>query len=165
MATTDATVDFDVAFINELIQYLPSHLISDPKQVATIKYLAKHGLLQRDRFYEYALAENSGGKYDMCSEDARDFTDDSDAKSVTLNFRESSYEPQVLVTGIRNKIGPLRVMAYDPRFGSFRYYFIFEYESIRNYGRIEFGVNSNSKYNNGECGFELNSFDELAKML
>jgi hypothetical protein len=165
MATTDATVIFDIAFINELVQHLPSHLISNPKQVDTIKYLAKHGLLQRDRFYEFALAENSKGKYAMCSEDARDFTDDSDAKSVTVNYRESNGNGgKVLVTGIGNKVGALRVMAYDPAADNFRYYFIFDYESVRDYGRIEFPVGGNSKYNNGECGFELNSFAELAEM-
>ena len=165
MATTDATVQFDVAFINELVQHLPSHLISNTKQVDTIKYLAKHGLLQRDRFYEFALAENSKGKYTMCSEDARDFTDDSDAKSVTVNYRESNGNGgKVLVTGIGNKVGALRVMAYDPAADNFRYYFIFDYESVRDYGRIEFPVGGNSKYNNGECGFELNTFAELAEM-
>lgn len=165
MATTDATVEFDIAFIDELIQHLPPHLISNPKQVETIKYLAKYGLLQRDRFYEFALAENSGGKYTMCSEDARDFTDDTDAKSVTVNYRESNGNGgKVLVTGISNKVGALRVMAYDPAMQNFRYYFIFDYESVRSYGRIEFPVGGNSKYNNGECGFELNSFAELAAM-
>lgn len=165
MATTDATVEFDIAFIDELIQHLPPHLISNPKQVETIKYLAKYGLLQRDRFYEFALAENSGGKYTMCSEDARDFTDDTDAKSVTVNYRESNGNGgKVLVTGIGNKVGALRVMAYDPAMQNFRYYFIFDYESVRSYGRIEFPVGGNSKYNNGECGFELNSFAELAVM-
>jgi hypothetical protein len=165
MATTDATVEFDIAFIDELIQHLPPHLISNPKQVETIKYLAKYGLLQRDRFYEFALAENSGGKYTMCSEDARDFTDDTDAKSVTVNYRESNGNGgKVLVTGIGNKVGALRVMAYDPAMQNFRYYFIFDYESVRAYGRIEFPVGGNSKYNNGECGFELNSFAELAVM-
>lgn len=164
MATTDATVQFDVAFINELVQHLPAHLISDPKQVETIKHLASHGLLQRDRFYEYALAENSQGKYTMCSEEKRDMTDDSDAKSVTVNYRESSNGGKVLVTGIGNKIGALRVMAYDPAQDNFRYYFIFDYESVRAYGRIEFPVAGDSKYNNGECGFELNSFAELAAM-
>jgi hypothetical protein len=165
MATTDATVEFDIAFINELVQHLPPHLISNPKQVETIKYLAKYGLLQRDRFYEFALAENSGGKYTMCSEDARDFTDDTDAKSVTVNYRESNGNGgKVLVTGIGNKVAALRVMAYDPAMQNFRYYFIFDYESVRAYGRIEFPVGGNSKYNNGECGFELNSFAELAVM-
>ena len=162
MSTTDAGVEFDVAFIDELIQYLPAHLVSDPAKVETMKYLAKHGLLQRDRFYEYALAENSNGKYTMCSEDARDFTDDSDAKSVTVNYRDSANRGSVIITGIGNKVGALRVMAYDPATKTFRYYFIFDYESVRRYGRIEFSVNGRSKYNNGECGFELNSFAELA---
>jgi hypothetical protein len=101
----------------------------------------------------------------MCSEDARDFTDDSDAKSVTVNYRESNGNGgKVLVTGIGNKVGALRVMAYDPAADNFRYYFIFDYESVREYGRIEFPVGGNSKYNNGECGFELNTFAELAEM-
>lgn len=165
MATTDATVQFDVAFINELIQHLPAYLISNTKQIETIKYLAKYGLLQRDRFYEFALAENSGGKYTMCSEDARDFTDNTDAKSVTVNYRESNGNGgKVLVASIGNKVGALRVMAYDPAMQNFRYYFIFDYESVRSYGRIEFPVGGNSKYNNGECGFELSTFAELAAM-
>lgn len=165
MATTDATVKYDIAFIKELYTYLPEHIKSIVGAEHIIGYLSAQGLLQRDRFFEVALAENSDGKYVMCSEDARDFTDGSDAKSVTVNYRnkDGRITPNVIITNIRNKVGGLRVMAYDEINDTFRYYYIFDYDCVRAYDRIEFSILSNSKYNNGDCGYELNSFDELAK--
>ena len=165
MATTDVAVKYDIAFIEELYEYLPKHIKSIAGSEHIISYLSSQGLIQRDRLFELALAENSNGKYIMCSKAARDFTDDSDAKSVTVNYREKDgrITPNVIITNIRNKVGALRVMADDEINEEFRYYYIFDYDSVRAYDRIEFSILSNSKYNNGECGYELDSFAQLAQ--
>lgn len=162
MASTDKAAEYDLPFVNLVYKYLPENLKGSGKKM--IMEWAKAGLIQRDRLIEFAMAEASGGLYGVVSEEGRDHCDGTDTKTVTVNYRTSNnFRENVIITNISNKIGPLRVVAYDPRREEFRYYFIFDYERVRNYNRIEFDINSYSKYNNGECGVELSSFEELAK--
>ena len=163
MSSTDKAAEYDLPFINMAYEYLPENLKGSGKKM--IMAWAKTGLIQRDRLIEFAMASASNGLYGVVSEDGRDHCDGTDTKTVTVNYRWNGNYPKdnVIVTNIANKVGPLRVVAYDPKRENFRFYFIFEYESVRNYNRIEFDIHSNSKYNNGECGIELYSFEELAK--
>lgn len=162
MASTDRAAEYDFPFVELAYKHLPENLKGSGKKM--LLEWAKTGLIQRDRLIEFAMANASNGMYGVVSEDGRDHCDGTDTKTVTVNYRTSNnYRENVIITNISNKVGPLRVVAYDPRKEKFRYYFIFDYESVRNYNRIEFDINSNSKYNNGNCGIELNSFEELAK--
>lgn len=159
MATTDLNAKFDEKFVVEFNNYLPKDL-----KVKITPSLLSSGFYQRDRIMEFACANTSGGMYTVTSEDCRDFSDNSDMKTITLNRRKSSTTPKAIITAVKNKVGPLRVVALDPDTNEFRYYFIFDFEGVRNYDRIEFNPYGTSKYNNGECGIECSSFEELAKI-
>lgn len=161
MATTDQGVIYDIEHVKALIPNLPKPLVGDPK---VFQRLASAGVLQRDRLFELALVHCSRGGFQMDSVNGRDFTDGTDAKSVTVNYRPDTGRPSIIITNVKEKEGALRVMALDPMTNTFRYYFIFDYDSVRNYDRIEFGLDSNSKYINGECGYEVDSLKELAKI-
>jgi hypothetical protein len=159
MATTDLVAQYDEAFVDNIYDHLPENITQEISKSAFMN-LAKNGFLQRDRLIEFAMAHASDGMYGVTSEDKRDHSDDTDTKSVTVNYRAN--QSNVIVSNISNKVGPLRIIAYDPATKSFRYYFIFNYDRVRSYDRIEFNIHSNSKYNNGRCGYELSSFKELA---
>ena len=159
MATTDYNVNFDVIYIREFSKYL-SKDYAFPNNNAK---LMNSGMIQRDRLMEIVCADLSGGKYEMISEDKRDFSDNTDMKTVTFNYRPAAAgRPQVIITNINNKIGPLRVVALDPKTKKFYYFVIFDYESCRNYDRIEFSPFANSKYVNGECGVQFDTIQEMA---
>ena len=163
MASTDKAAEYDLPFVDLAYKYLPEELKGSGKKM--IMEWAKAGLIQRDRLVEFAMASASGGMYGVVSENGRDHCDGSDTKTTTINsrFNRAYWKENVIVTNISNKVGPLRVVAYDPERKNFRFYFIFDYDNVRDYNRIEFDIHSNSKYNNGECGIELSSFEELAK--
>lgn len=163
MASTDKAAQYDPYFVDLAYNYLPEEFKGSGKKM--LMTWAKAGLIQRDRLVEFAMAEASNGLYGVISEDGRDHCDNSDTKTATINYRSSGSSPRenVIVTNINNKIGPLRVVAYNSRKNNFKYYFIFNYENVRSYNRIEFDINSCSKYKYGDCGIELNSFEELAQ--
>jgi hypothetical protein len=160
MATTDHNAVFDYYFVKEFAKYTPKDVRQELMNVSDAFIMS--GLIQRDRMMEFACAEQGYG-YEVQSADQADFTNGDDMKTVTVNYRPSSPDGNVLITGIKNKIGSLRVVALDPKTTKFRYFIIWDFESVREYGRIEFGFKSpKSKYINGECGIELNTFQELA---
>ena len=157
MATTDYNVEFDKKYIREFNKYLPEAI-----QVPTTDEFLDSGIIQRDRLMEIACAAVSKGKYEVISEDGRDFTDGSDMKTVTINQRLSQKNANVIITSIKNKTGPLRVVALDPVSGEFHYIVIFDFESCRNYNRVEFTMSKRSKYLNGKCGIKFDTFEEMA---
>jgi hypothetical protein len=161
MATTDLAAQYDSAFVELFYEHLPVD-ITEGMNKESFMWLAQNGFLQRDRLAEFAMSSASDGLHEVVSEEGRDHTDDTDTKTVTVNHRMTG-RSNVIITNISNKVGPLRVVAYNSATGNFHYYFIFDYDRVRGYNRIEFDVFSNSKYNNGECGIELSSFKELAK--
>jgi hypothetical protein len=125
MATTDNNVQYDVRFIEELIPYL--NLSAEETKV--MRKLAAQGWLQRDRIVEDAMAQQSKGLFEMASKEGMDFSDQSDAKSVVSNIRNNnqqrgdwthSYE----VRNIGNKVGALRVIAYNKILDKFHYFYI-----------------------------------------
>lgn len=164
MATTDYNAELDVPFVREFGQFLSNDELREWLENAPICAIGS-GILQRDRMMEMVTADQSGGRYTVVSKDAYDFSNGDDMKTVTVNYRQSGSKfGTVIITAIKNKVGKLRVVALDPKTGKFRYFIIWDYESVRNYNRIEFSANPNSKskYTNGQCGIELNSFKELA---
>ena len=156
MATTDYTSKFDKKIINHIKPYLP-------KDYAICDKMIQDGMYQRDRLVELALSRESKGLYKMDSRDNWDFDDYSDAKSTTVNYRESQGpNGSIIISGVKNKI-TLRCLVYDPKRDTIRYIVIWKWN--KNINRIEFTANliADSKYINGECGIELNSFTELAQ--
>ena len=161
MATTDVTAVFDAAFIREFSKQAPENMASW-FALMPIEVMGS-GVIQRDRLLEIILAFLSNGAYEIDSKDGWDFSDYTDMKTVTVNYRASAAgKGQVLVTSINNKVGALRVVIYDPMSEEFRYVFIWDYETCRNYSRIEWTLNANSKYTNGTNGIEVSSIHELA---
>jgi hypothetical protein len=160
MATTDHNAVFDFHFIKEFAKYTPKQIRKDLMMLSDSTIMS--GIIQRDRMMEFACAEQGYG-YEVDSKDEADFSNGDDMKTVTVNYRPSAPEGKIIITGVQNKIGSLRVVALDPKTAKFRYFVIWDYEAVREYGRIEFGFKSpKSKYINGECGMELDSFQELA---
>jgi len=158
MATTDYNVNSDKIIINHIKPYLP-------KTYQVCDEMLNDGMFQRDRLVERALSETSNNLYKMDSGDNWDFTDYSDAKSASVNYRASQSRKHVhwgviRIPSIKNKKS-LRCLVYDPKRNSIRYFAIWQWG---NKNIIEFSANPNgqSRYRNGICGIELNSFEELA---
>jgi len=158
MATTDHTVKFDKKILHHISPYLPTTYTFCDEMI-------EDGMYQRDRLVELAMARNSNGLYEMDSQDNWDFTDFSDAKSTTVNYRVSQGpKGRIVVRGIKNK-HTLRVITYDPQRDTVRYFVFWEW--YRNGNQVvEFSADptfKRSKFTNGEWGVELNSFEELAQ--
>ena len=165
MATTDYNAKLDVSFIQEFGKFLSNDKLREWVESAPICAIGS-GILQRDRLMEMVTADQSNGQYSVVSKDAYDFSNGDDMKTVSVNYRKSAKSTgMIIITAIKNKVGKLRVVALDPKTEKFRFFIIWDFESVRNYNRIEFSAdpNSNSKYTNGKCGIELNSFEELAR--
>ena len=177
MATTDKAAIYDVKF---LLYFLEKNLL--PKNQADVISIAykngsiNDGIFQRDRLLEKASIHMSRGLYVGDSRDRIDYTDKTEGKSVTIQSRTRKSKPRtdgtikiiiahtVRIQGISNKIGMIRCMAYDPFQDEFRFYVIWDYDSVRNYDVIEFDINSDSSYTNGKKGMEVSSFEEMATM-
>tara|TARA_B110000914_G_C15137588_1_gene297916 strand:- start:45 stop:533 length:489 start_codon:yes stop_codon:yes gene_type:complete len=156
MATIDNNVQADSEIIKSIFPYLnPNYSFCEN--------MMKDGQYQRDRLVEFALARQSKGLYNTDSQDNWDFTDHSDSKSATINYRKSQgIHGSILISGVSNK-HTLRCLVYDPKRNTIRYIAIWKWSKSMN--RIEFSANpsSDSKYINGDCGIEFNTFQELAQ--
>ena len=163
MATTDKAAIYDVKFA---LHFLDNNLL--PKNQADIIKLAykngaiNDGIFQRDRLFENACVHMSKGMYVGDSRDYIDFSDWSEGKSTTIQSRLKKGKPRkdgtvkietkynVIVSNISSKAGMIRCMAYNPFEDEFKFYIIWDYDSVREYGRIEFDINSDSDYINGK---------------
>ena len=159
MATTDSTSHLDKAYLEEVSDYLPQY-----KTELNGCKNADAGIFQRDRLMEFASITASKGLYVKESGPYQDFSDESDFKSQTINYRPSHVDKsgngQVSIDGVKGKKF-LRAMCWDPIVETFSYYVIWSWKETLD--RIEFRHNAGkSKYTNGVCGLEVDSFDELA---
>ena len=99
----------------------------------------------------------------MDSRDHIDFDDDSDAKSNTVNYRQSKGPQGILrISGVKDK-KYLRALIYDPKRDIFRYVAVWKWPSSLSIIELSADPNTNSKYLNGKNGVELKSFKELAQ--
>tara|TARA_B110000858_G_scaffold178946_1_gene215210 strand:+ start:136 stop:615 length:480 start_codon:yes stop_codon:yes gene_type:complete len=156
MATTDYNVPLDKKIINHIKPYLPS-------EFEFLKIMLNAGVFQRDRLVEIALSKESNGLYQMDSKDHCDFDDDSDAKSNTVNYRQSQGPQGTLkIAGVKGK-KYLRALIYDPKRDTFRYVAVWKWPSSLIDIEVSADPNTNSKYLNGKNGIELKSFKELAQ--
>ncbi len=159
MATTDAASILDVFFIKETFKYYPKKY-----NIEELLDKTKDGIIQRDRFVEMCMTNASEGMYSSISEDGRDHSDDSDTKTVTIQRLKkqklsSKTTPMITIKKVGNKKGHLRVVAFDPKYEIFRFFYIWDLP--RNH--LQFSVENNSKYINGTSGIELKCFSDLAK--
>ena len=156
MATTDYNVKFDKKVINHIKPFLP-------KNYTICNEMIEDGMYQRDRLVELALSRESDGLYQMDSKDHCDFNDDSDAKSNTVNYRQSKGSQGTLrIAGVKNK-KYLRALIYDPKRDIFRYVAVWNWPSSLIAIELTADPNTSSKYLDGKNGIELKSFKELAQ--
>ena len=97
MATIDNNVQADSEIIKSIFPYLnPNYSFCEN--------MMKDGMYQRDRLVEFALARQSKGLYNTDSQDNWDFTDHSDSKSATINYRKSQgIHGTILISGVSSK--------------------------------------------------------------
>lgn len=156
MATTDNATPYDSFFIRDTYKYYPNKT-----DLVTLLELAKVGVIQRDRFVEFCMANASKGKYTQKSEQGYDFCDFSDCKTVTIQYRKKKNKetPIISVKNVNRKKGALRVVAFDPKLEIMRYFFIWALPQKI----LSFTLNDNCKYINGHSGIEVDCFSELAQ--
>ena len=123
MATTDNAIQYDVKVVKHLLQYLE---YSSEKEKMLLE-LVEEGVIQRDRVVELAMSKVGG--YEITSIDGQDFSDGSDAKSVTSNARNNNPKLGVWtnsfeVPKVATKIGALRIIAYNKILEKFHYFYI-----------------------------------------
>ena len=117
MATTMSQLHLEKAHFENFKQHLPGYKTMCEKTLAN---LMKLGVLEVSTAFERAISKV--GKIKVISEDHADFDDDSDAKLTsvrTFNYGKS-YSSQV--SGLKNKIGTLRVQCYERKTGEFYYF-------------------------------------------
>ena len=137
MATKDSNIYIDLKYFEYLWPYTiwyKENLISKKKYLM----LLKEGEIQIETMFENVLAFNSNGKYIKESADGRDFSDNSDAKKSIVQFHRERYD--AAVTGIKGKLGILRVVVYDKHNDNFHYFKIPKF-AYGNIGMIEISFN------------------------
>lgn len=110
------------------------------------------------------------GEYEFVDGNGYDFDDNSESKTTTVNEKTLS----LTVMGVENKIGSMRIVAYNPIKESVDYFFLTQ-QQLRAYASRASGKNTSHKerlqarwnaprdhYNQFEQ-FRVNSFEELAK--
>ena len=159
MATTDATAHLDRPFLEEVIDYLPH------KHHYWCPIAAENGDYQRDKWVEDACVVASKGLFVRDSGAHKDFSDISDMKSQTISYRPSQLDKNgnglVKIEGVKGKTY-LRAMCYDPIYETFSYYVIWSWPKHMKVLEFRHNAKRPSKYTNGECGLEVDSFEELA---
>jgi hypothetical protein len=123
MATTDNAVQYDVRMVQELLPYLNLN----KKETSTLIKFTEMGIVQRETVAE--LAMSNVGSFDGDSSWGRDFTDGSDAKTVTSNARNNdkkrgSWTNSFEIRNVATKTGDLRIMAYNKILDKFHYFYI-----------------------------------------
>lgn len=138
---TMATTNEDYIFFDFLAKYRWPN--ATPAKILAYRELVENGDLQIETVLENALANASGGKYKRVAEVARDFTDNSDAKKVTSQFRQNNHKANTYnnrgeerktnvdtwvntysVSNIKNKRGKLRILAYNKYLKEMEFYCI-----------------------------------------
>lgn len=130
MATTDNCVEYDIKFFEELYKYLPF----DGTDLKSLRKAVEMGLVQRERLAEIAISEVSGIAID--SRNGMDHADGSDTKTVVSSYRNNNkskgcWTNSFMVRGVKTKVGPLRIIAYNKMLDKFHYFFV-PYEAYRN---------------------------------
>lgn len=136
------------------------------------KDLQQYGLNNAELFNVERLIEESlaaVGPYQFVDQEGYDFTDYSDSKTTTVNQKTRRVE----VNSVENKIGALRITAYNPHIGGLHYFFVpkskLDYVRSDCYGineykkRIQFTWRTDDDYGWFE-DFRVNSFELLARM-
>jgi len=123
MATTDNAVQYDVKMVENMLP----HLNLSKTENATLIKFTKLGIVQRETVAELAMTKL--GNFDGDSREGRDFSDGTDAKTVTSNARNNNkklgqWTNSFEIRKVSTKTGDLRVVAYNKILDKFHYFYI-----------------------------------------
>lgn len=146
MSTTLATHE-DFAFFDYLAPIRWPN--TDYTIVSYYRQLVATGELQIETLLENALVVASNNQYERVATHGYDFSDFSDAKKAVSCFRcnniaKGHYMNTISVTGITNKRGLLRVMAYSKYSNQF-YYFAIPHSAYRGLSVLEIPLDRSTK--------------------
>jgi hypothetical protein len=117
MATIMSQLHLEKAHFENFKQHLPGYKTMCEK---TLAKLMKLGILEVSTAFERAISKV--GKIKVISEDQADFDDDSDAKLTSVRTFSSGKGYSAQVSGLKNKIGTLRIQCYERKTGEFYYF-------------------------------------------
>ena len=125
------------------------HRYSD-EQIKLLRKEVKHGNLQIETMLENALAKKSRGKYKRVAEWYRDFSDNSDAKKVTSQFRNNDiakdcWTNSFAVSGLGKKQGLIRAVCYSKEQDKF-YFFAIPYKAYKGMARVDISIDNSIGY-------------------
>lgn len=170
--------NIDSIFFNEFYPYIIQFKDFD---YDTLEGLARMNLLPKDKLVEWAISSVSG--LEIHSEKGKDFSDNSDCKTVvsqariTGSSKYARWTNSFKVSNISSKIGALRVVAYNKVPEKFHYFYIPNqaFKSCKNC--LEINIEQVSlKQEPNYCfngirtrdfkwwNFECSSFEELCKI-
>lgn len=165
MATLDCRIVDDEKFFENLFPILHKNVSDEIYQFVKNNMLLT-GEVQIETMLENAIEFVGGPK--KKSGVGLDFEDNSDAKKSCVRTRAKGTAYDGSVTGVKNKIGALRVMMYERKTDKF-YYFVIPNEAFSGYTYVEvpFELDGTPKRKNrrGEnkwWKFEVSSFEEMA---
>jgi hypothetical protein len=123
MATTDNAVQYDVKMVQELLPYLNLNATDS----ASLVKFTEMGIVQRETVAELAMTKL--GAFEGDSRNGRDFTDGTDAKTVTSTARNNdkrrgAWTNSFEISNVATKTGDLRVIAYNKILDKFHYFYI-----------------------------------------
>jgi hypothetical protein len=120
------------------------------EQIKLLRKEVKHGNLQIETMLENALAKKSRGKYKRVAEWYRDFSDNSDAKKVTSQFRNNDiardcWTNSFAVAGLSKKKGLIRAVCYSKEQDNF-YFFAIPYKAYKGMARVDISLDNSVGY-------------------
>ena len=100
-----------------------------------IELLWSHNLINVGELAERAIVNKSKLKQHTRNKKGSDFDDNSDSKYVTVSYYQRKSGPlqaYACIGGIKNKVGALRVMVYEPKTGK-NYFFLIPHRIYKPY--------------------------------
>ena len=146
--STVAVTPEDYKFFDFLAPYVWPNLTKS--QIKLLRDQVEGGIIQIETLLENALANASLGGYIRCAEFRRDFTDNSDAKKSISQYRNNNiaknqWTNSFMVTGLKNKIGLLRVLCYSKEQDKF-YFFAIPPSAYEGKQHIEISADRSTGY-------------------
>jgi hypothetical protein len=126
--------------------------------------LRKYGLENPQIFNVERLVEESlaaVGGYDYVDEEGYDFSDFSDSKTTSINFKTR----RAHVGSVETKIGALRITSYNPHLDSLAYFFVSQTD-VKYVKLACYGISSHKErilFSWQPDGDHYNSFEEYRK--
>lgn len=170
--STMAVIPEDYKFFDFLAPYVWPNL--SVSQIKLLRDQVEHGIIQIESMLENALANASLGGYIRCAEYQRDFTDNSDGKKSISQFRNNNkaknqWTNSFFVTGLKNKIGLLRVVCFSRQQDKF-YFFALPPSAYQGKNEIEITADRSTGYKMDPIGipkgkftrWKLDTFEQLA---